>query len=167
MLFCGRVGPGGTEMTVHTQSMAARLSKFTVGDLALRSALQLERARAGIPYDKSQLTALADALRVSTGLEDRAATVSYMRPGYFEPFERVYRSHHDSDPKSYEDVRRYVIDTIEDIDAATERDTIGDTVASTLVDFCLELNREFVRRRPTENRSGRRQRSVEVEAFIC
>lgn len=149
---------------MQTHAMAARLSKFTVGDLALKSALELERARAGVAYDRSQLTELADALRISAGEGDNTSSVAHMRPGYFEPFERVYRSSHAVEPKSSEDIRKFVINAIKNIDtAANER--IDDKLLTKLVDFCLELNREFVRR-PTENRGGRRPRSVAVEAFV-
>lgn len=151
-------------MMMQTHGMAARLSKFKVGDLALKSALELERARAGMHYDKTQLTELADALRVSAGETDHAGTVAYMRPGYFEPFERVYRSSNTAEPKSSEDIRKFVIDAIRDIDAAAA-DPIQPKLLSKLVDFCLELNREFVRR-PTENKVGRRPRSVAIEALI-
>lgn len=152
-------------MTMQTQAMAARLSKFKVGDLALKSALQLERARAGVSYDKSQLTQLADALRISAGEPDESGRPSYMRPGYFEPFERVYRSSHETEPKSSEEIRTFVIEAIAEIDAAAH-DEINVSLVSKLVNFCLELNREFVRRSPAEDRVGRRQRSVQVEAFV-
>ncbi|HET6523187.1 hypothetical protein [Sphingopyxis sp.] len=152
-------------MMMQTHAMAARLSKFKVGDLALKSALELERARAGMKYDKSQLAELAEALRVSAGEADGSGKVAYMRPGYFEPFERVYRSSHAAEPKSFDDIHKFMVRAIADIDAAASR-KINETLMAKLVDFCLELNREFVRRPPTENRVGRRERSVSVEAFV-
>lgn len=150
---------------MHTQAMAVRLSKFKVGDLALRSALQLERARTGATYDKSPLTDLAEALRVSAGEPDNADRIAHMRPGYFEPFERIYRSRLDQEPTSLDEIRQFVARAIVDIDAAAQ-DHVSDTAMAKLVDFCLELNREFVRRPPAENKVGRRQRSAPVEAFI-
>lgn len=155
----------GMEMTMHTQGMAVRLSKFKVGDLALKSALQLERARAGATFDKSPLTDLAEALRVSAGEPDDTGRVSYMRPGYFEPFERVFRSSVEQEPKSIDEIRHFFDEAITDINAAAE-DHIGDADMAKLVDFCLELNREFVRRPPAENKVGRRHRSVPIEAFV-
>lgn len=153
---------------MQAHSMAARLSKFKVGELALKSALQLERARAGISYDKAQLSELAEALRVSTGEPHEAGKVAYMRPGYFEPFERVYRSSQRTDPKSINDIRQFVIEAIESIESidSIAQDAVDPEVTKKLVDFCLELNREFVRRTPAENRVGRRQRSVAIEAFV-
>lgn len=151
---------------MQTHSMAARLSKFKVGDLALRSALELERARAGLPHDRSRLTALAEALRVSAGEQDEATEVSYMRPGYLEPFERVYLSSHSNEPKTSDEIVRYVAKVIGDIDAAARNEQIPEALASKLVDFCIELNREFVRRQPTETRGGRKQRGVPVEALV-
>ena len=152
-------------MVMQTHSMAARLSKFKVGELALKSALQLERARAGVSCDMTQLHQLAEALRVSAGENDESGKAAYMRPGYFEPFERVYRSSVAADPTSIDDIRQFVIEAIEKIDSVTETD-VDPEVAKKLVDFCLELNREFVRRTPAENRVGRRQRSVAIEAFV-
>lgn len=151
---------------MQTQAMAARLSKFKVGELALKSALELERARAGIKYDRRQLIELADALRVSAGQDETGGKVAYMRPGYVEPFERVYRSTKDIEPKSTEDIQTFVIKAIADIDIAVGEGKLNEKLVSKLVDFCLELNREFVRRQPTENRVGRRQRSVAIEAFV-
>ena len=152
-------------MTMQMHAMAARLSKFKVGDLALKSAMQLERARVGSNYDTAPLSALATALRVSAGEPDDSGHVAYMRPGYFEPFERVYRSSHDHEPKSFDEIRAFVEEAIKDIDKAAE-DKLKEPFIAKLVDFCLELNREFVRRPPTENRVGRRHRNVPIEAFV-
>ncbi len=155
-------------MAIQAHSMAARLSKFKVGELALKSALQLERARAGISYDKSQLSQLAEALRVSAGEVHEEGRVAYMRPGYFEPFERVYRSSHKADPTSIDEIRQFVIETIESIESidSTAGNAADSAAMKKLVDFCLQLNREFVQRKPAENRVGRRQRSVAIEAFV-
>lgn len=150
---------------MQTQGMAARLSKFKVGELALKSALELERARVGAPYNKLQLSELADALRVSAGGSDDPGKLAFMRPGYLEPLERVYRSSRESAPSSSEDLRNFVVEAIDQIDTAAH-DQIDEGMLIKLVDLCLELNREFVRRNPTESRGGRRQRSVAVEAFV-
>lgn len=150
---------------MQTHAMAARLSKFKVGDLALKSALQLERVRAGVSDDKSQLLALAEALRVSAGDCDDPGKAARMSPGYFEPFERVYRSSLASEPKSSADILRFVDDAIHQIDAAAAGKISGSALAK-LVDLCLELNREFVRRPVAEAKVGRSQRSVPIEAFV-
>lgn len=104
-------------------------------------------------------------MRVSAGEPDDSGKLSHMRPGYFEPFERVYRSSMEAEPRSSEDIREFVVKAITQIDAAAHED-VNASVVSKLVDFCLQLNREFVRRPLVENRVGRRQRSVQVEAFV-
>lgn len=144
---------------------AAGLSKFMIGDLALRSALELERALAGGSYDKDPLHSLAAALRQSSGVEDMSGGVSHMRPGYFEPFERVYRARNTTEPKSLKQIREFLDRAIHDIDAAADQ-SLNSDLASQLVDFCLELNREFVRRQPSEDNVGRSRRSIPVEAFV-
>lgn len=152
---------------MQTQAMAARLSKFKVGELALKSALELERARMGASYDRLQLAELADALRVSAGASDDSGKVAFMRPGYLEPLERVYFSNKSSAPESAEELRHFVEEAISQIDlAASAQDSIDEKSLNRLVDLCLELNREFVRRNLSESRGGRRQRSVPVEAFV-
>jgi hypothetical protein len=150
---------------MQTQAMAARLSKFKIGDLALRSAMELERARAGVKYDPGRLHELADALRTSAGKADEQGKMSHMRPGFLEPFERVYRARNSGEPKSYEQISEFVAKAIVEIDGAAN-EQIDDAIATRLVDFCLELNREFVRRQQSEGRVGRSQRGVPVEAFV-
>jgi hypothetical protein len=149
----------------ETSMAAAQLSKFMIGDLALRSALELERALAGANYDKEPLHSLAAALRQSSGAEPVSGGVSHMRPGYFEPFQRVYRARNTAEPKSLKQIREFLDKAIYDIDAAADQPLDRD-LASRLVDFCLEVNREFVRRQPSEDNVGRSRRSVPVEAFV-
>lgn len=153
---------------MQVQAMAGRLSKFTIGDLALRSALELERARAGTSYDGEKLHALAAALRASAGGDSADQKVAHMLPGYFTPFERVYRSRVHDEPKSLDDIRKYLSTFIDEIDqtATLRPKRLDESLATRLVDFCLELNREFVQRQPSEERVGRARRSVPVEAFV-
>jgi hypothetical protein len=85
---------------MEAQSTLERLSKSDIGDLALDSALQLERARSGRPINTKPLHTLAAALRYSAGADDESGSVAAMWPGYFDPFERLYRSRQSAVPKS-------------------------------------------------------------------
>ena len=154
---------GGWSMTEAGATMV-RLSKSEIGELALDSALELELAAAGQPFDVDPLHQLASALRQTTGSEEVPGRVAHMRPGYFEPFERLYRVHKAAEPKSFEQIRKFVATSIEQIDAAASR-PLEPALASKLVDFCLELDREFARRQPTEDRGGRSTRGIPIEAF--
>ncbi len=153
-------------MTVNPNLMAARLSKFKIGDLALRSAFELERARGGAPHDRRALKDLADALRQSSGKEDVRGRVAHMRPGFFEPFEQLYRLRVSAEPESMEQIRDFVDELIDKLDAASEAQKPEDADEK-LVDLCLSLHREFVRRQSAEGRFGRSQRSsIPVEALV-
>ena len=146
--------------------MGARLSKFKIGDLALRSALELERARAGEDYDTAPLRDLADALKQMSMPLLGPTGVASMRPGYFEPLERLYRSHSSEAPNSFDQISAFVGRAIAELDVVASNRKVPDTLPR-LVNFCIELHREFVRRPAAEGRFGRSQRSVPVEALVC
>lgn len=144
--------------------MGIRLSKFQIGDLALRSAWELERARSHLPFDNTPLRELANALERSSEVSASQGSVTYMRPGYFEPLERVYHVRHSNEPDTPDGVKNFVKEATVRLklvvsNGASERD-------GELVDFCLELHRAFIRRIPAEGRHEHKNRSIPTEAFV-
>lgn len=140
-----------------------RLSKFKIGDLALRSAWELERARSNMEFDHTPLCELARALEQSSDV-GASQGVTYMRPGYFEPLEKVYHVSHAGQPESFENVKAFVKE-------ATARLKLVVSVGASdhddeLVDFCLELHRAFIRRMPVEGRHEQKNRSIPTEALV-
>lgn len=145
--------------------MQARYSKFMIGDLALRSAWELERARSNLPFNLTPLGELADALEKSSGTGISQSGVAYMRPGYFEPLQKVYRVSHSEKPESLEGVKQFV----EEATACLKQVVAGGTgeVDDELVEFCLELHRAFIRRMPAEGRHEQKDRGNSTEALVC
>lgn len=143
----------------------ARFSKFKIGDLALRSAWELERVRSHMKFDPAPLCELVDALEKSSGVGKSHAGVAYMRPGYFEPLQKVYLWSHSQEPESLEGVKQFV----EEATARMKLVVTGTTseVSDELVDFCLELHRAFIRRMPAEGRHEHKDRSISTEAIVC
>lgn len=144
--------------------MEARLSKFKIGDLALRSAWELERARSEMRFDPVPLRELASALESSSEIGAPQGSVTYMRPGYFEPLEKVYHVKHAEASDTPESVKLYVKEAtarlkIVAADGASDQDV-------DLVDFCLELHRAFIRRTPAEGRHEHKNRRIPVEAGL-
>ncbi len=141
-----------------------RLSKFQIGDLALRSAWEMERARSLLPFDNTPICELANALERSSEVNASQGGVTYMRPGYFEPLERVYHVRHSNDPDTPDGVKNFVKEAtgylkLVAIDGASDR-------LDELIDFCLELHRAFIRRIPAEGRHEHNNRSIQTEAFV-
>lgn len=64
------------------------VTKFVIGDLALRSALQLEKARKRRVFSADPLRRLAAALR-QTSFPTSADSAAALRPGFYEAFSRV------------------------------------------------------------------------------
>jgi hypothetical protein len=144
--------------------MEARLSKLKIGDLALRSAWELERARSHMTYDSAPLSELANALECSSEVSASQGSVTYMRPGYFEPLEKVYHLRHADEPETLEGVKQFVSEATQRLKLVVTQG-VGDK-DDELVDFCLELHRAFVRRSPVEGRHEHKNRSIPAEAFI-
>ena len=142
----------------------ARLSKFQIGDLALRSAWELERARSDLSFDRVPLHELADALERSAEGSASQGNVTYMRPGYFEPLEKVYHVRRSQGPDTPDGVMQFVKEAPSMLKLVVTDGTSGRDAE--LVDFCLELHRAFIRRRPAEGRHEQKNRSIPTEAFI-
>lgn len=145
-------------------TIGARLSKFQIGDLALRSAWELERARSDMPFDGTPLCELAKALERSSEVNASQGGVTYMRPGYFEPLEKVYHVRQADEPDTLDGVKKFVAEATARLKLVVTEGT-GDRDGE-LVDFCLELHRAFIRRMPAEGRHEHKIRSVPVEAFV-
>lgn len=136
-----------------------RVSKFRIGDLALDSALELERARVGGQFTAGPLVALADALEQTSFDSTQGTAVSSMRPGYFESFDRVQRCRVHPTQNKADDIRALVEWAITELKRMAQTSGIDDQ-ASELVNFCVQLHQEFVGRPAAEARFGRTQRSI-------
>ena len=151
-------GPRLYEMT------QARLSKYRIGDLALRSAWEIERGRSGLQFDPTPLSELAMALESSSEVEEDKGNVTHMRPGYFEPLQMVYLVHHSDEPDTPDVVRAFVESASSRLKTIA-RSGVGEE-ADGLVDICLELHRAFIRRSAPKGKHDHSNRSGRVAAGV-
>lgn len=146
-------------------SERSRLSQFMIGDLALRSAYELERALSDMEFDPDPLRELAAALDRSSEIGHEQGDAIYMRPGYFEPLETVYLVHHSADTDTPKLVRAFVKDATEKLMSIADRRSGVEDKA--LVDLCLELHRAFIRRVVPKEKNEQSYRGIPLEAGFC
>lgn len=128
------------------------LTKFVIGDLALRSALQLEKARKHRDFSPEPLVSLAAALR-QTSFPASATSAAAMRPGFYEAFSRVSvkSETEDAQSKGIDGMLEWAVGGLTDL---AERKGLGEE-SGALVEFCVQLHDEFVGRPAAEARFGR------------
>ncbi len=150
---------------VEQSVVKRRISKFRIGDLALASALELERARTRGIFKSAPLEELAQAL-TQTSLKSEPGAIAAMRPGYFEPFDRLFRSRETNGPDSLDQIDKLVAWAIEGLGDIARTEGKGEK-ASDLLKFCLQLHQEFVGRPASEARFGRTQRTFPTASSLC
>jgi hypothetical protein len=129
------------------QASAHAQSKHSLSTLALRSIVELERMNAGLDYDAAAFSDLASALRVTS--EPSAATLQFrfVEPGYYEPFERLYRLA-SSATGDVEQIQNYVKDVSSRLSAVAAGDGGG---AGSLLPICVALHQELVQELSAED----------------
>lgn len=120
---------------------AKATSKFGLTQLALRSAIELERARAGTPFKPEPLIALSEALLQTSDPHDDDAPFRFVEPGYYLPLQRLYRVQESATSTDVEHIQALIRRISESLAAAAKGRT-NDTAA--LVDFCVALHQELI-----------------------
>lgn len=139
------------------------LTKFVIGDLALRSALQLEKARKHGAFSPDPLRRLAVALRQTSFPASPEHAVA-LRPGYFESFTRISVEGVVARPVQESDIGQMLEWAVVGLNNLADHDGVGEG-SMALVDFCVQLHEEFVGRPAAEARFGP-SGSVEASARI-
>lgn len=136
-------------MTVARASTS--LSKFAFSDLALRSAVELEKARVGTSYEIEPIQSLADVLGLAANPDVQGAPFKFVEPGYYQTFERLYHTKQPAPVESVEQIQKFMseaIDRLRSIKSATDRANID----KELIAFCIALHRELIRGLSTEDK---------------
>lgn len=141
----------------------ALLTKFAIGDLALRSALQLEKARKDKGFSPDPLRRLAAALR-QTRFPDSADQAVALRPGYYESFTRLSVDGVATHPMQEAEIGSLLNWAVGGLNELADNHGVGER-AHALVDFCVQLHEEFVGRPAAEARFGY-PGTVEASALI-
>lgn len=141
----------------------ALLSKFIIGDLALRSALQLEKARKHGQFSPDPLRRLAVALR-QTSFPASPDHAIALRPGYYESFTRLSVEGVAIRPMQDAEIGSMLDWAVGSLDQLADGNGVGDR-SRALVDFCVQLHEEFVGRPAAEARFGQ-PGTVEASASV-
>lgn len=132
---------------------APLLTKFVIGDLALRSALQLEKARKQRAFSPDPLLRLATAL-CQTSFPPSADAAAAMRPGFYESFSRLSFKVGPEPATQEHDIGGMLEWAVGGLRELAEHKGIGEA-SDRLVDFCVQLHDEFVGRPAAEARFER------------
>ena len=142
------------------------LSKFAIGSLALKSAIQMEHLRRQEKANLSPIRMLADALDETT-LERSDGSEAYgLRVGFVEPYARVYISSGKT-ASSEGDLQTFIDGAVGKLRKVAEDDVEpGQEGLSEMVKLCLFLHEEFTQYPVERGRDGRSDDSLEAEACL-
>ncbi len=122
-------------------AIAASPSKYALADLALQSAIELERVKGGMPYDGAVLDRLAATLLQKSDPVVRDASFRFVEPGYYEPFERLYRLRESPQTSAVEEIQAFIKRASEKLSHVVQGDQ---NLASELIGFCIALHQELI-----------------------
>lgn len=149
------------EDAVHMDvpSVQGGLSKFSLSRLALKSALELEKAKLGQPYSQSKLESLAEALSQTSPGPREGVTFRAVKAGFHRPFVRLFRDRRTADPKSLQEIQRFLAEIAAHLHGFKSSGKNPEE-AEQLIAFCTSLHRELVHGLSAENRVVLRQRKT-------
>jgi hypothetical protein len=116
-------------------------STFALTNLALQSAIELERAKAGMKFDKKPLRDLASALVQTSHANAPGEAFRFVEPGYYEPFERLYLSREAKPSNTVTEIQTFIREASKRIANAAEG---KGSDAVKLIEFCLALHQELI-----------------------
>ncbi|MET4241533.1 hypothetical protein [Bradyrhizobium sp. RT10b] len=120
---------------------AASPSKYALADLALQSAIELERIKGGVPHDDAVLDRLAATLLQTSDPGVADAPFRFVEPGYYEPFERLYRLRESPQTSAIEGIQEFIKRASEKLSHVVQGDK---GLASELIGFCIALHQELI-----------------------
>lgn len=127
-------------------------SKHDLAELAIRSAIELERAIAGLPTDRHLINELAIELRAKADPLPGLRPCRLVEPGYLSPLKNVVRRRA-QDPTTIEAVQTQVKEIAAELDRFAIHSS-DQAAAKRLRDICLSLNRELLQELISEESSG-------------
>lgn len=137
-------------------SPAKSLSRNSLSELALKSALELEKAKQGREFRGDILGRFAEALSQTSRPEQAGGQAGFIRAGYHRPLVRLYRDRCTSDPGSIKEIQGFVASAAETLkDFSPEPDAVQ---IDQLISFCTSLHRELIHGLASENRGVLKQR---------
>ena len=131
------------------------ISRYALAQLALSSAVDLDRYQNGDALDGELLTRLADALTSTSAPTSQAGPTRFFAMGYHKPYMRLYGRGHEA--QSVNAVRAFLAQKAAGIRSFLEHPSHD--LADELASFCTDLHHELSSEQLTEIRLAKRRRS--------
>jgi hypothetical protein len=132
-------------MNAVAREHTPHLSRFAFSDLALRSAIELDRAGNGSEYETAPLRELADALeRAAYPDHSGAAPFKFVEPGFYQAFESLYQLQRRTPAHSVDELQEFMGDAIMGL-RQVEDSVVEAQIDKKLIAFCIALHRELIR----------------------
>lgn len=116
-------------------------TRFRLTQLALRAAVELDRARSGAEAHGEPLQALAQALLQTTRGDEGGGPFRFIDPGFYQPLQRLYCDQESVRASDIEHIQGLIRRVSDDLARAAEGSR-ADTEA--LVRFCVALHQELI-----------------------
>lgn len=120
-------------------------STFALADLALQAAIELDRKRAGLAHTPEVMAELAEALRLTSEPPASSTPFRFVEPGYYIPFERLYRAQDATHSGAVKDIQDYIQRTSDALSRADQADQVE------LIDFCIALHQALIQNNTAED----------------
>jgi len=131
-------------MTVATRTM----SKFSLAQLALRAAVELERAQGGGAPEAEPLLEFSAALLHASLADEDDAPFRFVEPGFYQPLQRLYHVQESVRASDIEHIQQLIRRVSEGLARAADGHA-ADTEA--LIRFCVALHQELIEEMTAED----------------
>jgi hypothetical protein len=140
------------------------ISRYALAQLALSSAVELDRYQNGGALDEGLLNKLADALTSTSTPNSPSGPNRFFAVGYHKPYMRLY-GHGTEQTQSVDAVRAFLAQKAASIRTFLEHPS-GDQ-ADELASFCADLHHELSSEQLTEIRLAKRRRTRAPERLTA
>src|SRR5437868_3114338 len=113
------------------------ISRFALADLAIRSAIELERFRAGGHFNTEVLAALAEALARTSSPAVPTGPSQFFAVGYHKPYMRLFRAEQGTG-RTVKEVQDILSEKARSLGGFLEHPT--PELSTQLASFCTELH---------------------------
>lgn len=141
-----------------------QISRYTLAQLALSSAVDLDRFQNGAPLRGEVLARLADALTRTSSPTSQSGPNRFFAVGYHKPYMRLY-GRGARENRSVGKVREFLSEKASNIRSFLENPT--PELADELASFCADLHHELSSEQLTEIRLAKRRRTRASDSAVA
>lgn len=159
--FSGYDLKGGHRLNVMLNNEGSAISRYALAQMALSSAVELDRYQSGEKLHGELLARLADALTSTSAPTSQSGPTRFFAVGYHKPYMRLYGGGHEA--QSVSAVRALLAERAARIRGFLEHPS--HEVADELASFCADLHHELSSEQLTELRLAKRRRTRAQESI--